>query len=122
MGAWYKTTMTEYLTRWAEAQLMKDYTGVTIAKFLFEYLLTRFGFPKILINDHGTHFVNEMISALMEEFQVYHQKSTPYHQLDNGTIKEFNRILDNVLTKVCNAQRNDWDVCIPVCLWAYRTT
>jgi len=59
------------------------------------------------MSDHDTHFLNETISALKEEFQVYHQKSTPYHPQANGTIKAFTKILENVLTKVCNAQRND---------------
>ena len=27
-----------------------------------------------------------------------------------------------MLIKVCNAQRNDWDLCISTVLWAYRTT
>jgi len=51
---------------------MKDCTSTIMVKFLFEYVLTRFGCPNILMSDHGTHFMNEMISALMEEFQVYH--------------------------------------------------
>ena len=58
---------------------MKDYTGMTTAKFLLENLLMRFGYPKILMSDCGTHFLNKIISMLTEEFQVYHQKSTPYH-------------------------------------------
>lgn len=37
-------------------------------------------------------------------------------------VEVFNKILDSTLIKVCNAQRNDWDVCVPVVLWAYRTT
>ena len=83
---------------------MKDCTGTTAAKLLFEHVLTRFGCPKILMSDHGTHFLNETISVLVEEFHVYHQKSTPYHSQANGTVEAFNKVLENALTKVCNAQ------------------
>jgi len=95
---------------------MKDCTRETTLKFLFEYVLTRFGCPNILMRDHGTHFLNETINVLMEEFKVYHQKSTPYHLSANGTFEAFNNILENVLTKVCNEKRNDWDVCVPAVL------
>lgn len=115
-------TATEYLTRWVETKLMKDYTGATIVKFLFEYVLSRFGFLKILMRNHGTHFLNDMINALAEEFQVYHEKIMPYHSQANGMVKAFNKILENALTMICNEQRNDWDVHVPAVLWAYRTT
>lgn len=121
-GARYIITVMDYLTRWAEEQPVKDYTGATTTKFLFEHVLTRFGCPKVLMSDRGTHFLNETISALTEEFQVYHQKSTPYHPQANGTVEALNKILENTLTKVCNTQWNDWDVHVLVVLWAYRTT
>eukprot|EP00253_Pinus_taeda_P002892 PITA_02892 len=121
-GARYIIAATEHLTHWVEAQLVKNCMGATATKFLFEHVLMRFGCTRILINDHGTHFLNEMISALTEEFQVYHQKSTPYHPLANETMEAFNNVLENALTKVFIAQRSDWDLCIPVVLWAYRTT
>lgn len=47
---------------------MKECTGATIVKLLFEYALTRFGCPKVFMSDHSTHFLNETISALTEEF------------------------------------------------------
>jgi len=103
IGARYIITVTEYLTRWAEVQPVKDCTGATTKKFLFEYVLTKFGCPKVLISDRGTHFLNEMISMLIEEFLVYHQKSTPYHPQANGTVQAFNKILENALMNIGNA-------------------
>ena len=74
------------------------------------------------MSDRGTHFLNEIISALIEEFQLYHKKNTPYHPQATGIVDMFNKGLENALTKVFNSQRSDWDLCIPLVLWAYQTT
>lgn len=120
-GAQYIITVTKYLTRWVEAQPIKDCIGVIAMKFPFEYVLTKFFCPKVLMSAHDTHFLNETINALTE-FQVYHQKSTPYHPWDNGTVEAFNNILENAQIKVYNVYRNDWDVWVPTVLWAYITS
>ena len=31
-------------------------------------------------------------------------------------------MLEHALTKVCNANHDDWDLKIPIVLWAYHTT
>jgi hypothetical protein len=69
-----------------------------------------------------THFVNDTIRAMIEEFEVYHQKSTPYHPQENVRIEAFNKILENALTKIFNVNKDDWVLKILVVLWEYRTT
>lgn len=100
----------------------EDCSVSTTAKFLFVFILSWFGFPKILMSDRGTHFLNETIVAMLDKFRGYHEKSTPYHPQANGMVETFNKIMENAFTKVYNVKRNDWDVGILAVLWVYRGT
>jgi transposase InsO family protein len=91
-------------------------------KFILKEIITRFGCLNILMSDQGTKFINKTIEALTQEFEVHHEKSTPYHPQENATVEDFNKILETMLTKICSVNIDDWDLRIPVVLWAYRTT
>src|SRR6266540_631902 len=51
----------------------------TVATFLYEEIICRFGIPRILQSDRGTHFINEVIQRLTKRFKIKHSLSSPYH-------------------------------------------
>eukprot|EP00253_Pinus_taeda_P025288 PITA_25288 len=44
------------------------------------------------------------------------------HKDSKAYFEAFNKILENVLKRICNVKWNDWDVHIPTVLWAYMET
>ena len=58
-GMVYIMVATKHLTKWAEAKAVKTDTAVHVATFMYKKIISRFGCPKILVNDRGSHFLNE---------------------------------------------------------------
>ena len=50
-----------------------------------------FGVPRMLITDGGTHFVNNLIQALVRRFRAHHHVTTAYAPWANGVIERVNR-------------------------------
>jgi len=74
----------EYMTKWAEAQATRTDDAQMVAKFLYENIITRFGCPRELVSDRGTHFINSTIENLTNKYLIKHRKSIPYHPRANG--------------------------------------
>ena len=118
----YIITTVEYVTKWAEAEPVDACSSEIAAKFIYENIITIFGCPITLISDQGSHSINKTIKALTDQFKINHRWSTTYHHQSNGAIEAFNKKLTRGITKICNADKDDWDEKIPAVLWAYRTT
>ena len=59
-GMAYIVVATKYLMKWAEAKAVKTNTAANAATFMYENIISRFGCPKYLVSDRGTHFLIEM--------------------------------------------------------------
>ena len=82
--------------------------------------ICRYGCPKVLLTDRGTHFVNELLDTLCQQLGTKHSLSTAYHPQTNGLVERFNRTLCEALAKYANEEKDDWDLYIPSVLFAYR--
>jgi transposase InsO family protein len=63
-----------------------------------------------------------LVQAITQQYQVKHQKSSPYHPQDNGKVESTNKVLEAILTKTVQLHHKDWVDRLPEELWAYRTT
>ena len=71
------------------------------------------------MSDRGTHFLNNVIHYLFDEFMVVHKKFAPYYPQANGQVDSTNKILCTVLTKKIEHSRRDWELKLQSALWAY---
>ena len=61
-GHKYIIVTIDYFTKWAEAMPTFKDSGETVAFFVFNQIIARFGIPKLIVTDHGSNFQNNMMT------------------------------------------------------------
>ncbi|XP_062103296.1 uncharacterized protein LOC133814340 [Humulus lupulus] len=73
--------------------------GKEVIKFLHKNIFTRFGTPRAIISDRGSHFCNVWFTALCARYGVHHRKALFYHPIANGQAAVSNREIKGILEK-----------------------
>jgi len=116
----YIIVMTEYLTKWVEAQAVPDIKASTIAEFIYNDVITRHGTPKTILTDQGSSFRNEVVDSLCKVMGIKHALTSAYHPQTNGLTERFNATLCEMIAKFILEQGGEWDKWISSALFAYR--
>nr|GEZ18965.1 reverse transcriptase domain-containing protein [Tanacetum cinerariifolium] len=74
----YILVAVNYLSKWVEAKVLPTNDARVVCKFL-KSLFARFGSPRAIISDRGTHFCNDQFSKVMLKYGVTHRLSIVYH-------------------------------------------
>ncbi|GJS52873.1 reverse transcriptase domain-containing protein [Tanacetum coccineum] len=61
-----------------------------VVKFL-KSLFARFGTPRAIISDRGTHFCNDQFAKVMSKYGVTHRLATAYHPQKSGQVEVSNQ-------------------------------
>jgi len=120
-GFLYILVAVDYVSKWIEAIPSRNNDHKTVIKFLKENILSRFGIPRAMISDGGTHFCNKPFESLMKKYGITHKVATPYHPQTSGQVELANREIKQILEKTVNPNRKDWSLRLNDALWAYRT-
>ena len=120
-GYLYILVAIDYVSKWVEAIPARTNDHAVVVKFLKEYIFARFGMPRAIISDGGSHFCNKSVGLLMRKYGVIHKVGTAYHPQTQGQVELANREIKQVLEKTVNPNRKDWSLRLVDALWAYRT-
>ncbi|RDX99134.1 Pro-Pol polyprotein, partial [Mucuna pruriens] len=69
-GNSYILLVIDYVSRWMETRATKANNAIDLLKSNIFY---RFGVPKVLISDQGSHFYNRAMATLLENYGVVHR-------------------------------------------------
>ena len=82
-GNKYIIVAMEYLTKWPEAEAVKDKSAETIHSFLMK-LVCRFGACHVLLHDQGREFNNTIVKDLCDKMHISTVMTSAYHPQTNG--------------------------------------
>jgi len=119
-GNEYILLAVDYVSKWVEAIPSKANDAKVVVKFLRENIFGRFGVPRAIISDQGTHFNNQSFDALQKRYSIIHRLATPYHPQTSSQVEVSNRQLKQILEKTVSRNGKDWADKLVDALWTYR--
>ncbi len=120
-GNRYIIVLTDYLTKWPEAEAIPNKEAKTVAKFLTK-IVCRYSKAEVIITDQGREFCNSINEDICKRLGIDHRTTTAYHPQSNGQTERYNQTLCSSILKYVNAEQDNWDDFIDPILLAYRTS
>ncbi|GJX92118.1 reverse transcriptase domain-containing protein, partial [Tanacetum coccineum] len=118
-GNKYILVAVDYLSKWVEAKALPTNDARVVVKFL-KSLFARFGTPRAIISDRGTHFCNDQFAKVMSKYGVTHRLATAYHPQTSRQVEVSNRGLKRILERTVGENRTSWPDRLDDALWAFR--
>ena len=83
-GNLYILLAVDYVFKWVEVVACPRTDANTVVGFIQRNILSRFGAPRTIISDEGSHFANKLFAKLISMYGVRHVRSLAYHPQSNG--------------------------------------
>ena len=83
-GNIYILLAVDYVSKWVEATTCPKNDANTVVGFLQRNILSRFGTPRTIISEGGSHFADKVFDKLMGRYGIKHIMSLTYHSQTNG--------------------------------------
>jgi transposase InsO family protein len=119
-GCEYILVAIDYVSKWVEALPCRAVDAMRSKRMFHEVIFPRYGVPRIVISDGGSHFIDQTFLKALSEVGVEHQIANPYHPQTSGQAETLNKQIKNILQKTVNQMGRSWRNKLSEALWANR--
>ena len=95
----YILVAVDYVSKWVEAMPCRAAGSKHARRMFHEIIFPRFGTPRMVIIDGGSHFIDKTFRNFLKELGAEHNIATPYHPQTNGQVEISNKQIKNILQK-----------------------
>ena len=81
----------DYVSKWVEVLPCKAADAKNSKKMFEETIFLRFGVPRMVISDGGTHFMDKNFDHYLTKHGIHYNVATPYHPQTSGQAETSNK-------------------------------
>ncbi len=101
-------TATDYFMKWVEVVPLTIADGKTVALFITNYIICRYGIPSSIITDNGGQFKNKDLKELCKKFKITQHWSSIYYPQGNGQAEASNKAILKIIHRTVSKSGRDW--------------
>ncbi|XP_021723748.1 uncharacterized protein LOC110691135 [Chenopodium quinoa] len=79
----------DYVSKWVEAITSPTNDHKVVLKLFKKIIFPRFGVPRAVISDNGSHFVHKAFRKMLRKHRVHQRFGLPYHPQTSGQVKAY---------------------------------
>jgi hypothetical protein len=109
----YILVAVDYVSKWVEALACRTADHKSSIRMFEETIFPRFGTPRLVISDGGSHFIDKCFEKYLMNHGIQHNVATPYHPQTIGQIETSNKQIKNILQKTMDQMGIKWKDKLP---------
>ena len=82
-GNLYILLAVDFVSKWVDAIAYPSNDANTVVGFIQRNILNRYGAPRTINSDEGSHFANKLFAKLLSRYGVKHVMGLTYHPQSN---------------------------------------
>ena len=118
----YIIILIDHYTKWLEAGYLKNTKSATLANWIWNNIVLKYGAIERLITDQGRSFCSKFMEDFYKLSNCHHLRTSPYLPETNGQAERMCKVVKDMLSHYVNENLTNWDLLLSRVVFAYNTS